>query len=276
VTFGGSTTEQIIDGVDYPKILQTLLQDRVNNVNIEVINVAHSAYATPHFLVLLELDVLSWDPDLVILSENINDLTAMYFPDFTYDYSNKFSNQFFGLPDYDSRYTATNVLFQHSQLYWVVKNATEKISNQRIANDTSRIRRISYGDEPNPTAQAVFERNLRTFVTIAKANEIDVILATQPYQADEDYFVKMFSTRSYLDVVQFPFQGEFIKHFDAYNDSIEKISVEQDVFFVDNDLIFGGEKEYFIDTVHYTSDGLNLLANSYADYICNNILTVQK
>ena len=55
-----------------------------------VISVASSAYATPHSLTLLSLDVLSWDTDLVILSHNINDLQAAYMPGFKPDYSHKY------------------------------------------------------------------------------------------------------------------------------------------------------------------------------------------
>ncbi|ETX06172.1 MAG: hypothetical protein ETSY2_18725 [Candidatus Entotheonella gemina] len=93
VAFGGSTTANVqamrSQTPHYPLLLQTQLRRTLARNDIEVINVGNPSYATPHSLILLAFDVLSWQPDLVILSHNINDLTALYWPDFTFDYSNK-------------------------------------------------------------------------------------------------------------------------------------------------------------------------------------------
>ena len=82
VVFGGSTTANLqavnADSPHYPLLLQTKLRHALARDDIEVINVGNPSYATPHSLILLTLDVLSWQPDLVILSHNINDLTALY------------------------------------------------------------------------------------------------------------------------------------------------------------------------------------------------------
>ncbi|MEA1929219.1 MAG: SGNH/GDSL hydrolase family protein [Candidatus Auribacterota bacterium] len=113
VVFGGSTTENghsfNTAGIHYPILLQSKLRESLGTGAIEVINVAKGAYATPHSLILFELDVLSWQPDMIIVSHNINDLHAVYWPNFTYDYSNKYSHKFF-LPDYKSNFQTSGNL----------------------------------------------------------------------------------------------------------------------------------------------------------------------
>ena len=100
-------------GRHYPLVVQSELRERLGRDNIEVISVANSAYATPHSLILLELDVLSWDPDLILISHATNDLTATYFPDFAYDYSHKYSDPYYLRSE---SVTVTNALFQHIQI----------------------------------------------------------------------------------------------------------------------------------------------------------------
>ena len=269
VCFGGSSTENEavfnIEGIHYPLLLQSKLRERLRRDNIEVINVGYSAYATPHSIILLALDVLSWNPDLVILSHNVNDMLIMYWPDFTFDYSNKYSHIFFSVPNHTSLSTPMNVIFQHSQFYWFVRARIENLFKQKIV-----FQRKSYGNQPNPMAIKVFERNLRSFITLAKSNGIHVLLSTQPLQPCEDYFFRHMSYKPYNNVVVYPLHNEFVKHFSAYNQMTEKTAKDMGVFFIDNDQIMGGQKEYFIDFVHYSKGGVEELAQNYSDFIIAN------
>ncbi len=271
VCFGGSTTEDNVNGKHYPLLLQTLLRKQFHRDNIEVINVGYSAYATPHLLILLELDVLSWRPDLVILGENVNDLLASYFPGFTFDYSNKYSHPFYSIPNYRPNYSISNLLFQHFEFYWFIKDKIEIWLRTRSARRV-KLRRKSYGNEPGLVAREVFERNLRSFVTLAKSNQIQVVLATQPLERDEEYFVRHAAYKPYNDVVVYPLHEEFIKHHDSFNRIIEHVASDTGVIFVDNDRLLGGKKEYFIDYVHYSEKGLEILAQSYSEAIINSHL----
>ena len=144
VAFGGSTTANAKavqrNEIHYPLLLQSELRRRLGRENIEVINVGNEGYATPHSLILLSLDVLSWDPDLVILSHNGNDLTAAYWPGFTYDYSNKYSDPFYSGESLRERFTLANLLFQHSRLYWFVKSRTDRRPKRQLGTGLRRIR----------------------------------------------------------------------------------------------------------------------------------------
>ena len=94
VTFGGSTTANnhaySTAGIHCPLVLERLLQQAYPSRKIEVINVGYEGYATTHSIAVLAVDVLSWDPDLVIISHDFNDLETSYFDHFFPDHSHKF------------------------------------------------------------------------------------------------------------------------------------------------------------------------------------------
>ena len=264
VAFGGSTTENRVEEMHYPLRLQQLLRERLGRDDIEVINVANQGYATPHALILLQLDVVHWDPDLVILSHNINDLTAAYFPGIRPDYSNKYSNEFF-LSDHENRYTAPNVLFQNSQLYWFLVGRLSKLETDRRPDEP--ILRERYGMEPPGEARAIFEHNVRSFVRYAQSHGITVAIGSQPFTPGLPFFDIHwgFKPDSYKAAVRFPEHEELVAHHAAYNRSLERLADELVAVFIDNDAALGGREEYFTDSVHYTRAGIERLAENYAD-----------
>lgn len=264
VCFGGSTTEQLIDGEHYPLLLQNLLKDRLNKEDIEVINIGNSAFATPHFLILLELHVLYWKPDLIILSENINDLSVWYWPNFSSDYSNKYSHSFYLPPVLAGDYPIANVIFKHSRLFWFLRKRAGKIisSVRRVP-----IRRKSYGTMPGHFPSEVFEKNLRTFIAIAKSNGIPVLLSSQPLQPSEEYFDRHFIHKPYNNDIYYPLHEEFVAHHCFFNGLIKKVGADTGSLFIDNDAFLAGGKEYFIDAVHYTKQGLEKIASNFADFL---------
>jgi len=262
VCFGGSTTEGRKES-HYPALLQALLRRRLANPKVEVINVAYSGYATPHSLIVLELDVVSWQPDLVVLSHNINDLDVGYFEGSAFDYSNKYGRKFYAAPDYRRRFTTANVLLQHSQLYWVVRNALVDRPRWRVRE----IRRASLGDTPPAATSALFERNLRSFADLAKSKGIRVLLFTQPLQPDEEMGHIYFHPKAYDRFTTYPLHAEFVKHHRAYNRTIARVAEEEGVWFLDADTHLGGRREYFTDAVHYTPLGKRELAGRLADFL---------
>ena len=262
VSFGGSTTENGTAkreaGIHYPLQLQSELRKRLGRPDIEVINLGNSAYATPHSLIFLELDVLSWNPDLVILSHNANDLGATYYPGFTPDYSNKY-----GDPYYFGGFTTADAIFQHFQLYWSLKTRLGRVLNR----DAYAYRTKSYGDEVNPEGAAVFIRILRSFVTMAESNGISVLLATQAYDANKP--PRNFEKPSIKKII-YPLPEEMAKHHAYYNRLIETVAAENGAWFVDN----AGSMKYslrlFIDPLHYTEQGVRELDQNYADFLIAN------
>lgn len=272
VCFGGSTTYDSVNDKHYPLLLQTELREKLGRDNIEVINLGYPGYATPHALILLALDVISWKPDLAILSENVNDLSVGWFPGgFTFDYANKYGQPFYSIPDYGSLYSVANVLLGNFEFYWFIKERADRL---RIKTKPllHPLQRKSYGDEPSPAAKEVFERNLQSFITLAEANRICVVLGTQPLERDEAYqeladVIQGF--KEYRGVVYYPLHSELVKHHQIFNRIIMEVAAKRGVLLVDSDRALGGQPIYFIDQVHYTKEGLTVLAHSYAEAILN-------
>lgn len=267
VAFGGSTTRQEVDGVHYPLRLQQLLQERYPEKHIEVINVGNDAYATTHLITLLAFDVISWSPDFIILSENANDLSVGYFPqDYLPDYSNKYGNEFY-LPQYEKRFTVANVLFHESSSYWFLKGKVDMLFSTQNNREAPR---KSYGAQPPRNTENLFRRNVTTFVSIAKKYNIPVVLATQPMNSDAaevwDFILR---GRSYTDVAVFPPFEEHRLHHQRFNEILKEVAAKEGVYTLDNDAAFGGDPKFFIDTIHYTKEGIEKLASEYAKFFAS-------
>ena len=266
VALGGSTTKNFVDGAHYPLLLQRMLQEKYPEKNIEVINVGNDAYATTHIITLLAFDVISWKPDLVIASENFNDLSAAYWPHLRYDYSNKYGTAFY-MPNYAERLTKTNILFNWSSFYWFLRAKRRAALSALAQQQEPSYQRVSYGNEPPALVQKIFRRNLATFVAIAQTNNIPVILGTQPLQESLAYWDNHMRFKPYNNVVVYPTHEEFILHHRRFNDIIKSVAQDTNSFFTDNNEFFANNPELFVDFAHYTRRGLETLARHYADLI---------
>ncbi len=271
VCLGGSTTENANAmrhfGVHYPGELAKKLKAARPEAKIEVINQGFAGYTTPHLLILLALDVLSWNPDLLIVSENVNDLLTAYFPGFVPDYSHKFGTRYYVRNlELLENFTPLNLLCQHFQLYWIVKDRLARLAGPETPPDTT-IRTRSYGPEPPAEARAVFVRNLRSLVALARENGIPVILGTQPLEPSREYWLRHMAYKPYNELAVYPLQEEFVAHHQSYNRALREVAAATGSPLVDNERIFGGRRELFVDFVHYTAAGVDRLATDYADHI---------
>jgi hypothetical protein len=158
------------------------------------------------------------------------------------------------------------MLFQHSQFYWYVR---EKM-NVGVSNESIEIKRRHYDTKSLQLPLEVFKRNLRSFVAIAKENGIRVLLGNQPLQPSEEYFIRHVAYKPYNSIVTYPLHDEFVQHHRAFNNAIKQVAEETQVLFIDNDSALGGKKDYFIDYVHYTPEGVTKLANNYANFLLKN------
>lgn len=266
VTFGGSTTKNFVDGVHYPLLLERRLQERYPKKHIEVINVGNSAYTTTHSLTLLMFDALSWNPDLIIVSHNINDLLNAYFPNLVPDYSNQYGTKFY-LPQYKNRLTFINASLGWSSFYWFLRERIGDILSDAGYQNQGSYRRASYGNEPPDLIRHLFERNLKTFAAVARAHAIPVIFGTQPFEPSEEYFNIALRVRPFNKLVIYPLHEELISHHRRFNEIIKKVAQEEKEYLVDNAALLNGDRSYFVDFVHYNKKGLEKLAENYAAFL---------
>lgn len=270
VTFGGSTTYSgRKNKPDYPVRLSAELLKRFPYKKIEVINVGYHSYTTAHSLTLLNLDVVSWNPDIVILSHNINELLSIYWPSFVFDYSHKYSHPNYTDQNYDNPFSTTNALFQHFQSYWWIKS---KFATLPLLATIKGITRKDYLHDIPKIATDVFRRNLLAFAKRARDEGIEVIFATQPHQDDQDFFDLHWGAKSYNDDVTYPLHETFVKHHRVYNEIIREVSRASGVKLFDAWVDMGSDRLLFSDNVHYSNKGFDKLVQGYADFIQSEIL----
>jgi len=267
VCLGGSTTEcysETTTGVstDYPIALQKRLRAALGRDNIEVINMGHSAVCTAQMLILLQLDVLSWQPDLVIASENINDLLINWFPDFKPDYSHVYKTPYFAMPDTGRAPNLLTAIPQQFQLYWIIAN---KISALDFAG-RKKMRRAPWGDTPLP-GEATFRRNLESMAAICKSHGVTLVLATQPEDPREALFDLHHGYKDYNHLIQYPLHSEFLMQHAHYNEIIKHTGAAFGVPVVDNATAMAGHPEFFVDHVHYNDAGVAFMAGQFADFL---------
>lgn len=269
VAFGGSTTENsksmAAAGIHYPKVLQEKLNARLNRDDIEVINIGFAAYSTSHALILSALDVSSWDPDLLILSHNVNDRSVQYWPDFQFDYSSKYSDPFYTRSGQTDLFTPWNIMFQWSQLYWYVANTLSDF----VSRDVLTVKRREYGNEPDAVALEIYKRNLRSFAALAESYGAQVLFASQAYSTDVEFELNE-RPKSYNRVVTWPLEGESAEHQKIFNDAMEVAALSSESWFIDNYANLDGRPNFFLDQIHYTPEGIEELAQGYADFIVEN------
>lgn len=267
VCCGGSTTENMssfnLTGKHYPLLLQEKLRQRFRDKTIEVINVGNSSYTTAHSLILLELDIISWKPDLVILSHNYNDLVTGYWDErFRVDYSHKFLYDFYNPLE---RLTLFNILFQNSALYGML---WEKFSRFRVG--PKDIKQKSRSNLPRSISIEIFSRNLQSFIAIAKSNGIEVILGNQSIYPDKKTFLEFAPRLPYNRIITWPLFSEFVNHHLYFNTRLGEIAQESNVWYLDNDTFFNHNKNLFYDIIHYTPEGVQRLATHYNEFIIKN------
>ncbi len=268
VVFGGSTTHNVEawreQGIHYPLELQRQLRESSGRDEIEVINVGFSAYSTAHSLSVLALNVLSWDPDLVILSHNTNDLHVSYFPEFEPDYANKYGHPSYMGPDYRKEYSIPNVLFQWSEAYWFLGEMLGPPSADRS------LKRADYPEQPERFIAQAFARNLASFASLAMANDIDVVFGSQARHTDPERFDRHMGGKLYNDIVRYPEHSVAALRHAAFNQLMGEVAANMGAGFVDNSGMDGVD-EYFTDHVHYTPAGIRVLAANYVQALRDRV-----
>ena len=192
VCLGGSTTFSdgaTTDSRTWPARMERLLRDRYRNApfRIEVINAGVNSYTSLESLIQFQTRLLDFSPDVAVFHHGRNECWFMLeFPGYQSDYSH--ARRTFSIPppkfwEYSpllSRYLARNSV---ANPYYPAQSAdlgAFVITNPALASDTSQ---WLHG-ELTPEMIATFERNTRTFISVARANGVIPVLSTQSNQDD--------------------------------------------------------------------------------------------
>lgn len=234
ICVGGSTTvnSENAENVRYTRELQKLLQPRLPEHKLHVLNAGGDAFSSAHSLVNFSLRHVALEPDVVTILHNINDLSARYFGDrLRPDYANKYlDDAFLG---YDHRGGFRGAVMRTSRAAQMLKWRVDllKASLER----SSRGGEVANADE----GPAALRRNLTSLIAVARAHGVTPILITQSHRDPEAEAIG----------------GLFLR----YNDEVRALAREQTVALVDAAPQLSGQPGFFVDDVHMDAPGIRAL-----------------
>jgi len=252
---GGSTTEfKDSKNIGWPERLERLLQARFPNRNIEVYNLGRQWYTIQHTLINYMINLRQHKPDVIIVMHAINDLLIN--ADFSYYSSGPFSD------DYRHFLGPLTDLVKKKNL---MKTITSFFRNTWFCAPKSVVLSKEF------PGLVPFERNMKTLISFAKAENVGVILMTQPHLLKD---VMSPEEDSKLIMVHYEAKGPDKKWhvltakagMEKYNEIAVKTAQDMRVPLIDLELALPKNLQYFTDEVHYQDRSFDLIAG----YISEN------
>jgi len=243
---GASTTGNYIevDGVaySYPIELEKILKKTFPDKQIEVNNCGVGGWTSAEIMIDFALNIIDTRPDVIVIYHAYNDLVPSLTPGFKSDYSHAKKNLGEVWPYYKtaSFFPDLPLAFYN---YFIVQFLGQNIRHSlldAVARGRVELSSDFYGLE-------TYQRNIEHIVNLCKSNGIEIILSTYcHYMYDE---VKGSKTHMKYH------QGVLLE-----NEAMREIAKKHGLLLVDTNTLFQYEERYFVDSVHFSPDGMRLLA----------------
>ncbi|MBZ0290761.1 MAG: hypothetical protein K8I30_24255 [Anaerolineae bacterium] len=271
VTYGtGLQTDET-----YPAQLQTILREEYGYRNVEVINAGVPGYASWEYVIAFSFRILDLQPDLIIVYENTNDVTArLVDPDF-YTGLNLmrgiWQREVLSLP------SSTLYRFIAINLGWM---SEPKIDNSfsltptvdipgcvRVAGEQPKDACPELNDAPPSEILAAnpplyYERNLRTLAAVAAANQVQLMLSSWAYFPDP-------LPSNENQYMTYPDRQTAVAE---ANETLQRLGAELDIPFYDLAGNMPYNAGFWYDGRHMTPSGAHEQAALYAAFLDNNNL----
>tara|TARA_A100001015_G_C14990776_1_gene713830 strand:- start:418 stop:1638 length:1221 start_codon:yes stop_codon:yes gene_type:complete len=255
---GASTTQNYISfegkNYSYPLELEKIIKQKISK-DIEVNNCGQGGYTSADLLIRFLLQIVDTEPDLILIYHAYADIRSYLSEDFETDYSHSRENlakNYFKLK-VGSKIPNTPLNFiNYLNSHWFPFN-TRLSLNELVHKKT--INEINLNLDYSKGLKT-YERNLQYIVDVCKAKNIQVILST-------------FCCYLHDEVKNEPLHRLYYKIIDEENIVMKKIAKTNNVKLVDNASIIPKESKYFVDTVHFTHEGMMELANNFSKEIKN-------
>lgn len=270
VAVGGSTTygDLIPDWRQaYPAQLESVLREDYGYSQVEVVNAGVPANASAEILMNFTFHVLDLQPDLVIVYDAINDLAARAL-DPAY-YAGIPGNAGYWLPSGADLVPSVLYRYLAINLGWISNPARQEYRFQLYNPDAHCC--AQYSDDEiaahfaaNPPIY--FERNLRSLVAVADANDVQVMFASWTYYPDE--------TIPGFNRMALPYRQQAIAE---HNVIMATLAEETSAVFFDLFSELPQNREFwFDDGVHMTPLGTHQQALLFAGFMVESGLLPQR
>jgi len=259
---GASTTGNDINyrnkNYSYPMELEKILMSAFPDLKIEVNNCGQGGYTSAEILIKFLLDTIDTRPDVVVIYHAYNDLGPSLTPGFQSDYSHAKKN-----------------LGETYYLYRLVSNIPDIpleswnfllnycLFSQNIRFNLMDVISRGAADIKNDfKGLSTYKRNIEHIINICKANKIRVVLST-------------FSQYLYPEIQNNEIYLKYYEGTKLENNVMRELAAAHNVPLVDNELLIPQEDRYFVDTVHFTPEGMHIVAENISipivEYIKNRI-----
>ena len=281
VALGASTTYSL-EVADfkhsYPNLLEQYLRES-GFAAVEVINASAAGYTSHQNLINMQFRVLPLQPDLIILYQGFNDISARFvYPSSQYlgDRSGSLRPFVRGIfmPDITEYSTALRILgiragitVSHSALEW------HRLSRPNSYVGDQFIQQIQSGVYPsgifvetsaaemlanNPPVH--FERNLAQMIALADHDNVNILLVTMVL--DED-----FHETTGVSLRRFYTSDEYVLAMAEHNESTRRIALSTGTPIFDLTEAFPDDATLFTDGLHMNEDGNRKRAQLIGDFI---------
>ena len=269
VTIGGSTTRNghLPEEQRYPNVLESILKEKYPKLEIDVFNAGMDWWTTKHSLINYVTNVRDWAPDLVIVMHAINDLYRSFSPEaYAVGEYNPSWSHFYG--------PAIGGANPPSYLGHLNRRYFRRIIWRWYPG--YRYIEVDYPVE-RYVSITQFEGNLRKLVHYVRSDGVDLLLLTQPsilkegMTKEERKVLKIgfgfcITPRNWWKS-EYPSPRSLYAALNAFNDTTRRVAKEEDVPLVDLAEAVPKTLEYFVDDVHYTPRGSELVAKFIATAI---------
>lgn len=249
---GASTTGNYIELDDvaysYPMELEKILRDKFPGIDIIVHNCGHGGWTSAEILVDFAFNLYDAQPDIIIVYHAYNDLPASLTPGFQSDYSHARRN--LGEINYLFRIASYIPNFPLKS-YNFILNIIFPYMNPRFGV----IEAITKG---HPDLDGEFKglqtygRNIEHIIKICSSSGIDVILSTFAHYLHD----RIKDSKHHLKYRQ----GLMME-----NEFIVGLAQKYSLPLTDNFNNIPSELKYFVDSIHFTPEGMRLLASNFAE-----------
>ena len=255
---GASTTQYYINSkgrsYSYPLELEKILQKRFPDKKIEVNNSGVSGYTSIEILIQFLLTTVDTEPDMVVLYHSCNDIMASLTPGFKSDYSHARRNL---AEEYNKYKTLSKIpyiplaFYNHAFFPEMVHSLLDAVC--RGKTDTN----IDFQGEQT------CRRNIEHLIHICKANDIKMVLST-------------FCRYSYEEIKDDPGFHKLYEGISRENVIMSELAEKYSLPLVDSNNLIPREEKYFLDYIHFSPLGMEILAQHISKPIIHHISQLEE
>lgn len=274
---GASTSANVWLAVDenWPGILGNLIQKHYENKTIRVINGGVPGYNTAQSLGNLALRIMPFKPDVVIIYHAYNDFKAVtndgYMPD--YSHIHKLPYGYFKTPPFYVRWLNKSMFY--------VRTRNRYREYQMVVKGNAVTKELGGIAEIPQIAEDGFSQHISAMVNIAKGSGAKVVLSSFATLHDPDMDYNSTEVTESLSKLKKRELGSLVHYsknlslhaimsgFNRYNVALKRIADKEHVGWVDNANAIPHEDKYFIDRVHFSAEGAELMAMNLYPVVIN-------